>query len=56
MPAAARLFQIALCLSAGNYGAVGGGRQFELVRNTAVRLRKTTGAGRVSVLNREKMG
>src|SRR5580692_7218463 len=31
-------------------------RQFELVRNTAVGLRKTTVAGRVSVLNRAKMG
>jgi hypothetical protein len=31
-------------------------RQFELVRNTAVGLRKTTAARRVSVLNRAKMG
>ena len=30
-------------------------RQFELVRKTAVGLRKTTVAGRVSVLNRAKI-
>jgi len=34
-------------LSAGNYGALGRERQFELVRNTAVGLSKTTVGGRV---------
>jgi hypothetical protein len=55
-PAVVPLLRIALCLSAGNYGLLRRERQFELVRNTAVGLRKTTVGGRVSVLNREKMG
>ncbi len=55
-PAVVLLFRIARCLSAGNYGLLGRERQFELVRNIAVGLSKTTVAGRVSVLNRAKMG
>jgi hypothetical protein len=54
-PAVVLLFRIAIWLSAGNYGLLGRQRQFELVRNTAVGLRKTTVGGQVSVLNREKM-
>lgn len=41
--------------NAGNYGARERERQFEVVRKTAVGLRKTTVAGQVSVLNRAKM-